>query len=485
MHQKVVIYAPYGCAMGHHETDVEIAISELAKGNDVRIIQCKRDLTLCDPNPQHQWLTCLRCHSTSTESFLRAGIKAEHLIRLHIENRIPLDSFPYFNSIHELKDYVWNTLPIGYGVACSAICLERNTKPNMESYQPFIRKTLATWIETFCAITAILKEEKPDLFYVFNGRIGTVNAAYWAAKQLKIPLFTVDRESFDEYMLFENTINTDLPYIKSKMASLAEQMKQDPQGREVATAWFQKNRRGVEEIIGAYLKGQNKGELPEGFDHSKRNIAIFLTSEDELYIAPGWQNPIYKNQSDAIRTIVAAITDPSFHFYLRVHPNLKALDNAQTREIATLKSPNLSVIPANQPVDTYALLEATEKTITFGSTMGIEAVFWNKPSILIGRSFSEDLDACYRPKSHQEVVDLILNKTTPKPLENSLPFGYWMSKRGVAFKHVKASRNGASEQSGIGGIALKPSPLTRFVLGVNNRLHKLKQLFQIHGINRG
>ena len=52
-----------------------------------------------------------------------------------------------------------------------------------------------------------------------------------------------------------------------------------------------------------------------------------------------------------------------------------------------------------------------DKVISYNSLMGIEAVYWGKPSILLGRRPYENLEVVYKPKNHLSVMNLIFKKT--------------------------------------------------------------------------
>ena len=82
-------------------------------------------------------------------------------------------------------------------------------------------------------------------------------------------------------------------------------------------------------------------------------------------------------------------------------------------------------------------MDACEKVITFGSTMGIESVFWGKVSILAGRSLYEGLGGCYIPKDHDEMIDLINRRLDPLPNLGALKYGYWQSVAGIPYVYYK------------------------------------------------
>jgi hypothetical protein len=69
----------------------------------------------------------------------------------------------------------------------------------------------------------------------------------------------------------------------------------------------------------------------------------------------------------------------------------------------------LHVIPAESPVHSYSLVDASDVVITYGSTVGIEASYAGKVSILMGRAVYEDLDVVIKPDSHAEMVEILLS----------------------------------------------------------------------------
>ena len=150
-----------------------------------------------------------------------------------------------------------------------------------------------------------------------------------------------------------------------------------------------------------------------------------------------WENELYANQNDAIRAIITEFTerDPNVHFYLRMHPNLGKVDNQQTKELYDLQSDNFTLIRPFDPVDSFAMVENCEKSITFGSTIGVEATFWGKPSILFGKSFYDDIDCVYKPNSYEQLFTWIANPNLPpKPKENALKYGLFVNTYGVDTK---------------------------------------------------
>ena len=102
--------------------------------------------------------------------------------------------------------------------------------------------------------------------------------------------------------------------------------------------------------------------------------------------------------------------------------------------MAERKLPNLNIILPDSPLDSYALMDACEKVISFSSTMGVEAGYWRRPCLLIGHAFYEDLGCCYRPETHDELIGLLLSDVPPLPQEGSLKYGYYQKANGYPFE---------------------------------------------------
>ncbi len=164
----------------------------------------------------------------------------------------------------------------------------------------------------------------------------------------------------------------------------------------------------------AYVNGQQTGLLPDGWDASKHNIGIFNSSEDEFAALGGeYDNTLYKNQSEAIARICEALCDDSnIVLWLRIHPNLHKVNWSFAQQFSKLESKfsNFHVIPATSPISSYSLLDASSIVLSFGSTMGVEAAYWGKPSVLVGRCVYEKLGSVYTPNTHAEVVSLLRDR---------------------------------------------------------------------------
>lgn len=431
---KILIYMPFAAWIPHLGTDLEIAAKHINEGDEVHIIQCSGDLPSCEPNPSHTKLRCIACKYMRDKglSLINLPDYNRHELILHDFSR-DFD-IPDFSTIEDLKSFKINNVDFGMAVASTLISMTREYNPKVSNFKKYIHQELLMSKSIYDGIKYHLQKIEPDIFYIFNGRFAAIRPALRAAQGLGIKTFVHERAGLiQKYSLSEDTYPHDIEYQKSLIKHFWNDGLPSTEKEEIAKQWFKDRRSGKDQGWYSFTKYQKKRKLPDGFDASKRNIAIYNSSEDEFAAIDGWQNPLYKNQIDAINAIINADTDENIMFYIRIHPNLQGLDNTQTRELSKLKSTNLTVIPTDSRIDTYELMDACEKVITFGSTMGIESVFWGKPSILVGRALYEDLGGSYIPKDYEELIKYINGYLTPLSNHGALKYGYHQSNAGIPY----------------------------------------------------
>jgi hypothetical protein len=431
---KILIYMPFAAWIPHLGTDLEIAAKHLDAGDEVHIIHCSGDLLSCEQNPTHTKFRCSACRYQLDKGLSLINLPDQNRHELALNHYYRCLDLPDFHSIEELNSFEINNVDIGMAVASTLVSKTRDPTPNVSDFKDYIHENILMSNSIYNAIKYILQQIEPDIFYLFNGRFAAIRPALRAAQDLGIKTFVHERAGvLQKYTLSEDTYPHDLEYQKNLINNFWDNGRPNNEKEEIAKQWFIDRRRGKEQGWYSYSKSQKKRKMPDGFDASKRNVSIYISSEDEFAAIEGWENPIYKNQTGAINAILNADIDENIRFYLRIHPNLRGLDNTQTRELAELNGKNLTVIPADSKIDSYELFGACEKVITFGSTMGIESVYWGKPSILAGRSLYEDLGGCYIPKDHEELINLINDRLNPLSNLGAMKYGYFQSLAGIPY----------------------------------------------------
>jgi hypothetical protein len=426
----------------HFETELELMSDLLEGGHEVHVLRCTGQLGCCLANPEHRPNQCVLCVSK-----IDRGLDAIANPRLTVEVMPRTIGDPTrlqqrFDSLEELRTYSIDGAEIGRGASAN-VCMRFNKDTHLDThrYASDIRAELESAYHVYLAVKDCLQRTRPDCVYLFNGRFSTSHATLLACKAMNVEFVTHERSGPpNRYVLRHNALPHDLHVIVREIEELWAQGGDDK--HEIARRWYQDRRRGSDAAGLSFVQSQVNGTLPEELATRTRtrNIAIFNSTLEEYASIVGRENPIYEDEVVGLRRIVEVLAPRSdVRIYVRVHPHLKGIprhDNYQLRgygEIATLAK-NVTFIWPESPVDTYALLEHCDVVLTFGSTVGAEASFWRRPSVLAGRAAYEGVDCCYLPRSHDELLQLLTSDLAPKPEQGALKYSYWEAMQGIVFK---------------------------------------------------
>jgi hypothetical protein len=354
-------------------------------------------------------------------------------------NNIKLWALKFNGSLNELRKYRYKNAYLGLGVASSLISFFGDSKIDPIRKIKVTRNFLISSAIVFERSKTIIRIIKPNGIYTFNGRFSVTKAITEAARLSNIKIFRHERAShFSKYEIFEKPIQ-DFNYIETRINLLWNRTK--TQKKFLAgKKFFIKKRNG--EGIGwhSFTRNQKKNLLPE-FKKNKLILTYFSSSEDEFeafrdqYISGPW-----KDQISAMKDLVRIVDKyNNLHLIIRMHPNLVNKSGKQNKEWFGLEGDSVSIIKPQQHIDSYALLDASSLILTFGSTIGIEAVFWKKISILLGPSAYQNSRAILKPKNKEELEFYIKNYSNYKTSDNldALKYGFYQMQFGIPYTFYK------------------------------------------------
>ena len=445
---KILVISLYSFATPHFQTELELIEGHLEKSDEVYVLHCDSELKTCSYNPTKKLGNCYHCKVTFKKGFDILDKKNQiKFIPFLKEKQHNIDIKYDFEDIDELKKYKINGIDFGMAAASSITSQLRDHRFSTKKYRERVKVTLETSVNVYYTLEKYISELKPDIAYLFNGRPAELRAALRACQAKGVKIYTHERgATMYKYDLFEETTPHDFEYVQNEIERYWVNGSSDKTA--ISEDWYLKRRQGIEIDWISFIKDQKQDHLPNNFSKDKKNIGIFISSEDEFAAIEeiDMTSELYIEQTDAVKDIAEYFKDDnSIHFYLRVHPNLKAVDNSQVRDIKSLENmnfPNLTVIHAESVIDTYALIDNCDKIITFGSTTGLEAVIANKPSILVGNkwgNYYNKLDVVYMPASREEFFSLIKNKLEPKNRLGAHKYGYWAATHGFDHKNYQAT----------------------------------------------
>jgi len=458
----------------HLETELEIAYNLKAGGGEIFVVICRGELQTCYGNPSHLPQYCRLCISSRKIGFERIGLPKENFIFFDQPSVLQY-SFPVFQSISDLKSFTYNGIDIGMGVASSLISELRDHNFNLETHKKKVFKGLETSLFALHSFESIIHKIKPDAVYLFNGRFLEQRPLMRLCERAHIDFFVHERGGTkSSYLLRKNQTPHSILRTSEEMLELwgGDGVTKRLEGAR----FFIERRNKVQQSWYVFTEKQIVGHLPSRFNPQLRNIAIFNSSMDEYEGIDEFSDNVFLDDNKAIEWLVSEFARlPEFHFYLRVHPNLARLTNTQTKEIGQLKLlyQNLTVIEPEDVIDSYALMDACEKIIVFNSTIGAEAVFWNKPVVLIGHALYESLNGFYKAGNKAEIRDLIFAKLAAFPNDDILKYGYWELHKGLSHNIYKADTLTSGRFLG------KPIKPARIVVVINFLEHYINRTIQL------
>jgi hypothetical protein len=439
---KIAFFNSHVLWPSHYETELEIIHAYLENGHDVIQLYCNNQLPGCDQNPFFVPSVCALCQRIRKEG---KGIIGGHFKSQNLpeptsnQKRIVAEIPSQFNSIKELQAVKVENFDLGFSVVSSLISFTRNPRPLPRDFQPAISAFMTSAAGLYFAFCNWLETNQPDIVFLFNGRLAHTRAIMRACQKKGIRFIIHERgANKDKYALFENNSPHDLKFVQSEI--LRTWNAAEPNLREEEGKRFYELTSSGQEIGWFSFTKDQKNVLPESWENQHYNVVIFSSSEDEFAsLSEEWHNHIYPSQIEGIKKITQdLLPEKEIHLYLRVHPNLKKVENDEKRALYALHSPNLTLIKAESEISSYKLLKEASLVLTFGSTMGIEAVYQGKPSVLAGRSLYSELGATYNANSHDDVVSFI--KSRPKALSKTgaLVYGFYNKTFGIDFQIYKA-----------------------------------------------
>jgi hypothetical protein len=487
----LVAYTPFALWSPHFETEIEIIQNHLDQGGRAVVLSCGAELKTCEPNPEHKQIICAICKSRlkAGMKWLKGSVSHEDFYCLTGEQQAFIDRLETrtWQDIDEIRSFMIDRVDIGMAALSSTVDAIREPEPDINLHGNLITRHLITAVMVYFSVKNQLTKIKPDEFLTFNGRLSSLRPALRVAQQLGIMSYVHERAGvIDRYCITKGTYPHDLNWIKAEIESVYRQpLLSEEDRQELALGWFKERRDGVDQSWHSFTKNQKRDLLPREFNSNVVNIVIFISSEDEFVAIAEWENPFYKNQNAAIAQLMEGIRgDERLRIFLRVHPNLKGVNNTQTKGIDELArcNPAIHLIPADSPISTYALIDSADVIITYGSTVGIEAAYAGRLSILMGRSPYEDLDVCLRPNSHAELISILKNiakgEGYPLPAGHKLgivKYGLFQKLRGYRFSYVRPTGLFSAKMvRGNSVTVLRPNILLRVVAKLGRMAGTLK-----------
>ena len=416
----------------------------IEKKAHIYFVSCDEILNTCLVNPLGKNKVCKLCtkHTVNTVKKTLGKTNFTMLYKKDFLSNKAVPTFQYHN-VEELKEIVYEEVQIGYASLSTHIHLTRNHEPQMdEKAKRYFDNFLTQAVHLTDIFQNILDYVKPIKVLTYNGRFNEFRPVFETALKNKVDVELLEVVRITDHRFFKVSFTNALPHAVKQNLWLVDKCWNNPelsaeQKITLAKSFFERRRTGQVAGDKVYTKNMKSGLLPENWNPEKRNIVIFNSSEDE-FVAVGGEYVslnLFKNQLEGLNAIFEKFKDDTeHHFYLRIHPNLTHIKFKYHTDLHKFqnKYPNVSIISGDSNINSYDLMDNAEKVIVFGSTMGIESAYWNKPVILLSCALYYYANFMYIPKDENELYQLIKEQLKPIYNENILKYGlYYIDKSAV------------------------------------------------------
>lgn len=441
---KVLVYTASSFCNPQFGIQMEHAIRFYKEGHEVLFCHCAGVMSACSANISQNKAICKAC-----KLGFKAGMKnlPKGIRVMEMASSIPkIYKRHNFTSVADIKAYHYKGVEVGFSVLSVYITKTRNPNPIMS--KPFI-DGVNNWIEEAInlidAAEHLILQENPDLIVFFNGRFFDTKPFYGLALKYHLDYMTTENvggiRAGEDYKMvsFLNNIphNTRVVY-DNTLASWEKSQKTEDEKIRIGSSFYERRRNGMRAGDYAYTSYQEKGKLPLSFNPKKKNVVIFTSSEDEFSSVSSEVDSyfIFDSQYSAIKYLAENINDDCFHFYVRIHPNMKGLDVEYHMNLYKLSSfNNVTVIEPEDPVSSYSLMDIAYNIVLFGSTIGAESLYWGKSVVLLGDADYYFWGVCSIPHKHEELVEMIKKPITyQNAKEIAIKYGYYFLENSLAEK---------------------------------------------------
>jgi hypothetical protein len=456
--EKALVYSNISLWESQFVVTAEI-INELYKNKiQVHWLKCVGSLSACPANPLHNLQLCKTCIKRS--SFFTKQLVPDQ-VKIHDIDPVADYNVSDFSSQFEFEQFIYKNMPAGKLAYSQLVDDASDTIIPLSLLNTKGKALIRDAVSLFEQTTHLILIHSIDIVFVWNGRRSSDGPVLYAAKNLKKRAICYSSGgSVSKYFLQENSLHSVHEWTKS-IGEFRASTCLTNEGMELESRRFYNGQKfgGQTNFDHSYFGQSFEDEYEEDVGSQKKILAFFTTSNWETVNFDDRAN-LPEDFKDSYKVIENVLGDDSisekYKIIIRWHPNLVnagAMEKAKIKKIIQ-KYPQVIHYLPESGINSYSLLEKSSVVVTTGSTIGIEATYYGKVSILLGFSTYQNMGACYIPASHSDFRDLVLSNPLPLEKSGSHLYGAFLINYGSEFQKF--------EYRG-GQYVLKSSPGTSFL----------------------
>lgn len=469
--EKVLVYSHVPLWSVHHAETIEIVNNLVNSGHEVFLLSCLGDLASCPANPTKDKYICNLCsQQTAYSKSALLPLNVNHLI-LDLSEECQVPEVP--TSFENFRDFEYEGVPIGKMVLSQLVDELQDIYIKEEILQKRGKQEILSAVKLYKKTLGIIRENNIDAVYVWNGRRGCDGPVLYAGISEGKKVFShISGSTPEKYAIFpEGGIHStririqliEDYYKKNSVGKLRDKYFKD--GNDF---FYRQRYTGQTDLAAAWFGGNFESTNVDYFLTERKKLVIFTSSYWEWIAASEVEVP--RDFQDPYNLLKTLICDSKiledYEIIIRWHPNLVNAGEHELRRMKEILSSDHDVLQfePDSSVDSYQLLLQADLVLTFGSTLGIEATYYGKTSVVAGPCGYMGLNSVYEPKDYIELKSLLLQDLTPKPTLNAIKYGSWNVNYGQNYEYVKY--NVLSRDYELFGKRIKSKPKYNFRLQI-------------------
>lgn len=337
------------------------------------------------------------------------------------------------DSLDDVENFTYDGMKLGVGVLADLSNQLKDAYPDVIAHKNLIKQGLVSSIQAYKSTLNILHKYYPGEVIIFNGRFAICHAVHCAAKKCKINVRSYEFcRCPKQFFIYENT-QFDFQSLKKMIGEYWDKKHTDRE--DIAHSLFAIHREN--KILNPYILNHIEQNFPA--KNNKIRFSYFSSSDDEiLYLADTelGKSSIFSSQREAIEFLIEWVSDKeNIELIIRIHPHISKKSKNDRTFWNNLSGKNVTLVKSDSPVDTYALIESSDLVLSYGSTVGIEAAYWGKPSVALCCAEYSGWKCVYEPQLKEELLALMTDIPKPLPKERCYPYGYFLIIRNGNYTH--------------------------------------------------
>lgn len=350
---------------------------------------------------------------------------------------------PEFGSVQELREYKSDGINIGAMIFSGIASAKKSTAFSLEEANPYIDHYFRYASSSLERLRELIAEIDPHLILTTNDRLIASSAAislaeesnicsrviYWGSDPNKIQEYSKSLYDSSEWQLQVSNFWRESPPTQAELEVVANEVNA--------------LQRGPNEDSRSYLGLQKRGKtLPM----SSRTAVFYAQSEHEH--SPNFINKDkerFQNQYEAFQNLQEITKLHGWDLILKYHPMRSGANKMQSVSKPSLdwdqivKMDHVVEISADSDVDTYRLIEQASLNIVWSSTVGLESISRECPTLVLGNPHWLDRTWGIHAWSRSDLDVIFSGEIRPISSSSLIPWYWFQSKYGSEARFFRLS----------------------------------------------